>query len=72
MKKITDKICLVPNCGKLANAGRGLCKNHYPVAFRLVRTGKTTWTKLEKTGKTMPSNVQYVTNWFLDLKEKVK
>lgn len=44
------KLCLKPNCGKVATS-RGLCPSCYRVARMLVKEHKTTWEKLEQTGR---------------------
>lgn len=46
--------CLYPNCESTDRNVRGLCSNHYNMAHRLVKLGKTTWEELEKKGKTKP------------------
>lgn len=60
--------CLFPNCGG-ERAGRGLCKNHYNTASRIVRSKKTSWEKLEKAGKSLPHKKRgegNVSVWFLE------
>ncbi len=60
--------CLTPECTNFASV-RGLCLSCYPIAARLVKEGKTTWLKLEKTKKCFPSKTNNIrsnkTNWFL-------
>lgn len=43
------KPCLMAGCANPAHS-RGLCSNHYYVADRLVKKGKTTWRKLQNRG----------------------
>lgn len=43
-------ICRVPSCKRRVRS-RGLCRNCYASAARLVRLGRTSWKKLEEEGK---------------------
>lgn len=45
--------CLYPRCGASPH-GRGLCVNHYNLALQLVRSGRTSWRELERSGKSQP------------------
>lgn len=64
---MTTTKCLVPTCTRTQSA-RGLCHAHYQLACGLVRKKKTTWGKLEKEGKVLPSKAHkraYANRWFL-------
>lgn len=61
----TTQGCQFPGCQHPRIAGRGLCPNHYSAALRLIKTGATTWEKLEKEGRTRPSTAHNVSDWFL-------
>jgi len=57
--------CLYPAC-KSEAITRGLCRTCYNVAQRLVREGQTTFDKLQKEGKMLPSTRDRSKhNWFL-------
>lgn len=45
--------CLVPQCDREVRS-RGLCSGHYGAARHYVARGKTTWERLEATGKSLP------------------
>lgn len=47
---MTQRKCRYPDCGRPART-RGLCKPCHAQAVRFVRLGKTTWEKLERSGK---------------------
>jgi len=47
--------CLIKDCARIKKGTRGLCQDHYQVAVRRVRQGKTTWDELEKYGLAEPS-----------------
>ena len=64
--------CKVPGCDEEVSS-RGVCSGHYQQAYRLVEKGKTTWAKLEKSGKVGSSNriqTQKDKDWFLEEKKK--
>lgn len=42
--------CLIEGCVRDKKGTRGLCRDHYQVAIRRVRHGKTTWMELELLG----------------------
>lgn len=46
--------CLVDYCSRL-RAVRGLCTSHYRAAHKLIHEGKTSWGKLEESGKVLQS-----------------
>lgn len=50
--------CLNPNC-KRAALTRGLCANCYQAAIRFIKTGVSTWAKLEKEGKAKPKKLKW-------------
>lgn len=50
------KTCRVPDCTS-ETVARGLCKKHYALALHYVKRRKTSWSKLEKQGKVLPSRV---------------
>ena len=58
--------CLFPECTAGSNT-RGLCGLLYQYARRVVSRGKTTWTRLEETGKAKAPtrHHKYVSAWFL-------
>ena len=62
----TDK-CLNPNCKRKART-RGLCGTCYVTAYNLVKKGRTTWAKLEASGKARPpvNRGGKVTTWLLE------
>ncbi len=64
LAKTRAMFCLLPGCGEAAEA-RGLCGNHYRVAWKLIDDGVTTWTKLEQHGKALAPQ-RHATEWFLD------
>jgi len=49
-KQDRPEICITPGCDGKFHA-KGICKQCYEVAVRLVRDGRTSWQKLEKEGK---------------------
>ncbi len=54
MSEENTRQCLVPNCKFILSGtkfSRGLCAYHVGMATRLIRKGKTTWEKLEESGK---------------------
>ncbi len=51
----TEPSCVFPPCERGVHA-RGLCKSCYQAAAKLVRDGKTTWEKLETSGKCKPAD----------------
>lgn len=61
--------CLVPDCSRKIHC-RGLCKAHYSFASLLVGENKTTWKKLEQTGKCLqiktPGPKAIIREWFLE------
>lgn len=62
------KACMVPGCQDRARS-RGLCMKHYMTVASLVRKGKTTMSKLEKSGKILPhrsNGHQEAVSYFLD------
>lgn len=72
MEKPTQ--CMVPSC-KYVNINRkfvrGLCLSCHATANKLVLRGKTTWEKLESSGKCLalpPRPVGEKVKWFLDIK----
>ena len=66
-KQVTNH-CLFPNCNNGIHV-RGLCSKHYIAALRFVRSGKTSWEKLEKSGKAHAKKSEYystsLSSWFL-------
>jgi hypothetical protein len=69
MKKeqIKKQECINPTCGRMP-IHRGLCVSCYQTALRLVKEEKTTWQKLEDSGKC--EKVKYrrgvvISNWLL-------
>jgi hypothetical protein len=46
--------CIIDECDKLA-ARRGLCVYHYGFAYKLIKAGKTSWSKLEYLGSAQVS-----------------
>ena len=61
----TDK-CLNPNCDRVTRS-RGLCNSCYVAAGNYVRSGRTTWAKLEKAGRVKPARKRsVVTAWLLE------
>ncbi len=42
--------CLVRDCPRIADASRGLCKNCYAIAQKLVQGKRTTWERLVSLG----------------------
>lgn len=68
--RTTKPKCLFPTC-KNEPSARGLCKNHYTVATRLVKAGQVSWEQLEK-GKRAGTMTDRATRrgkaqrWFLD------
>lgn len=60
--------CLVPNCQRGPET-RGLCHVHYCIASKLVRKHITTWTELERCGKSLEpyhSRANKTKAWFLE------
>lgn len=59
--------CCFPECSEPI-ACRGLCHNHYIVAYRLVKKGEATWESLEKAGKCIGTvyNKTAAKDWFLE------
>lgn len=55
--------CKRPACKNEAVA-LGLCRSDYAAAHRLVATGATTWSELERKGKTDPKRPS-AKAWFL-------
>ena len=45
--------CAVPECVR-SPISRGLCKQHYATAAKLVKEGRVTWSALEINGKCRP------------------
>jgi hypothetical protein len=65
MKK-PNNVCLVPDCGA-GVVTRGLCWRHYAKALRLIKKELTSWDKLEKSGKSLPTDHgKKHSDWFLD------
>ena len=68
MSKSSSGKCLNPNCGRKPVC-RGLCHPCYVAAHHLVKTGQTTWEKLEKTGRVKPTGKRgpkgIVSSWLL-------
>lgn len=69
MKHPPATVCLRPGCGRPIRS-RGLCEVDYKTASKLVRDGKTTWAKLERSGKALPlsrgkTNHYSPTGWLL-------
>ena len=68
MIKNIDNTCMYPGCDHVG-AVRGLCIfTHYGRAYRLVKTGQTTWEELIKKGKALESThvaKRRDTKWFL-------
>lgn len=57
--------CLNPSCASKRSA-RGLCHACYQTASRLIRLGKTSWDRLESSGKCLPlSGPVERTKWLL-------
>ena len=61
--------CLFPPCTR-GVAVRGLCRNHYHEAYKLVRDGETSWEKLEAAGKAAPRKRHRFRDWLLDEVDK--
>jgi len=62
-----NKTCIYPDCPSEFYS-RGLCIKHYGVARRLVNASKTTWEKLEASGKVLkcgPRGVRGLDKWFI-------
>jgi len=70
MEENVKEVCMIPNCIELIHS-RGLCVNCYMTAYRLIRSGQTTWKKLEEAGKVKkgPKNKK-AQGWFLAEQEK--
>jgi len=49
-------MCLIKNCNREA-ARRGLCNACYQTLYKSVRSGATTWAKLEKRGLALATRV---------------
>lgn len=59
------EICMFPGC-KRPRYARGMCHTHYQYGYELVKGGKTTWAKLEQTGKVKPARKSLIQSYFLD------
>ena len=64
-KKAAAEKCLRPGCEREAKT-RELCQSCYQGAHRLVKTGETTWEKLEKAGKARPKKGGELRQWLLE------
>jgi len=52
----TPKACKVAGCTKdMAYSSHGVCRTHYKMLLKMVRTGSTTWAELEQNGITDPA-----------------
>lgn len=62
------RICLRPGCGRVARS-RGVCSSCYNIAASLVRSGQTTFEKLEESGKVLGTSTRAylkgTKRWFL-------
>lgn len=65
--KITIQKCMVPDCDAEKVVARGLCNNHYSQARFLIASGHTTWDKLVKNKKALPTGRKREAgrSWFL-------
>lgn len=55
--------CLYPKCER-SIAARGLCKQHYAAAARLVKLGRASWSGLERDGKCLKAQERAGSAWF--------
>ena len=51
------ELCIVPDCQRNAHS-RGLCSSHYQTAWQLVTARRTSWRRLEQTGKALEAYSQ--------------
>lgn len=59
-----EKKCKNPGCESTDKITRGLCKRCYNAARQhVVRSKRTTWAKLEKTGKSEPRVKRSLGGW---------
>ena len=59
--------CIYPDCEKLTHC-RGLCKDHYGAASRLVRKKIVTWQQLIDNNKVLKAQTRRKHTWFTDFK----
>lgn len=68
--RTTKPKCLFPACAADPKT-RGLCKNHYSTAMKLVSAGQISWAQLEKAKRAAPltdrgSRRGKTQRWFMD------
>jgi len=66
--------CLYPTCSSKSRS-RGLCERHYHRATYHIRSGRTTWEKLEAVGKARTKRSREISEfeaWLLEDREEVE